>query len=117
LSPAFNASAAKSYYAHELIRGIFRSADAFITLAGPRKMLHRIMESSTASNACGFSAKCPTPARCPDPRVTVFRLRSDHAKSGGNPMSELPSVFRVIRYGMFLARNLAMDACGPLLKA
>ena len=32
-------------------------------------------------------------------------------------MSEPPSVFRVIRYGMFLARNLAMDACGQLLKA
>jgi len=32
-------------------------------------------------------------------------------------MSELPSVSRVIRYGLFLARNLAMDACGQLLKA
>jgi len=55
--------------------------------------------------------------RDPDPRVTVFRVRSDHAKSGGNRMSELPSVFHVIRYGMFLARNLAMDAFGQLLKA
>jgi hypothetical protein len=32
-------------------------------------------------------------------------------------MSDLPSIFRVIRYGMFLARNLSMDACGQLLKA
>jgi hypothetical protein len=32
-------------------------------------------------------------------------------------MSELPLVFHFIRYGMFLARNLAMDACGQLLKA
>jgi hypothetical protein len=55
--------------------------------------------------------------RDPDARVTVFRLRSDHAKAGGNRMSELPSVFHVIRYGMFLARNLAMDAFGQFLKA
>ena len=47
-----------------------------------------------------------------DLAATVFRLSSDHPESAGNPMVDVPSVFQVIRYGMFLAWNLTMGACG-----